>query len=72
MKPKFMPLLPAIGAEIEGIDITKPHSGHRPSNVACWGISGRSGGTVGTSLPSQEESLGSRSDDRHKTPPSQF
>ncbi len=24
MKPKFMPLSPAIGAEIEGVDIIKP------------------------------------------------
>ncbi len=47
MKPKFMLLSPAIGAEIEGIDITKPHNGHRPSNVACWGLSGRAGDVVG-------------------------
>ncbi len=50
MKPKFMPLSPAIGLEIEGIDITKPHNGHRPSNVACWGKSRRAGDMAGTSL----------------------
>jgi hypothetical protein len=35
MKPKFMPLSPAIGLEIEGNDITKPHNGYQPSNVTC-------------------------------------
>ncbi len=48
MKPKLMPLSPAIGAEIEGVDIIKPlddeafeaAAGRRPAEGGVAGING--------------------------------